>query len=55
MALGEKGVEAGLDAILLVSHRNCSDRSQRWSDGAWQLNHQLPGRRYALNNTSLKH
>ena len=48
IALGEKGVEAGLDAILLVPHRNCNDRSQRWSDGVWQLKHQLPSRRYAL-------
>ena len=55
IALGEKGVESGLDAILLVPHRNCSDRSQRWSDGVWQLKHQLPSRRYALNNKSLKH
>ena len=55
IALGEKGVEAGLDAILLVPDRNCSDRSQRWSDSVWQLKHQLPSRRYALNNTSLKH
>jgi hypothetical protein len=55
IALGEKGVEAGLDAILLVPHRNCSDHSQRWSDSVWQLKHQLPSRRYALNNTSLKH
>ena len=55
IALGEKGVEAGLDAILLVPHRNGNDRSQRWSDGAWQLKHQVPSREYALNNTSLKH
>jgi hypothetical protein len=55
IALGEKGVEAGLDAILLVPHRNCSDHSQRWSDSVWQLKHQIPSRRYALNNTSLKH
>jgi len=55
IALGEKGVEAGLDAILLVPNRNCSDRSQRGSDSVWQLKYQLPSRRYALNNTSLKH
>ena len=55
IALGEKGVEAGLNAVLLVPDRNCSDRSQRWSDSVWQLKHQLPSRRYALNNTSLKH
>ena len=55
ITLGEKGVEAGLDAILLVPNRNCSDRSQRGSDSVWQLKYQLPSRRYALNNTSLKH
>ena len=55
ITLGEKGVEAGFDAILLVPNRNCSDRSQRGSDSVWQLKHQLSSRRYALNNTSLKH
>jgi hypothetical protein len=55
ISLGEKGIEAGVDAILFVPDRNRNDRSQRWSDSVWQVKHQLSSRRYALNNTSLKH